>query len=107
VPDLDWIRHHILLFVVLTTESTTFWSQWGHLGQLLFFLTGSPPSIASFVAFFVTLPYAGMLLDAIPASEPAEAAASNCRLVKSLVSIFQPLSFAVTSKHDISPKITL
>jgi hypothetical protein len=53
VPDLDCILHHILLLVVFTIESTTFLSQYGHLGQRLFFLTGSPPRIASLLAFFV------------------------------------------------------
>jgi hypothetical protein len=95
----------------------TFSSQYGQLGQLLFFLTGSPPRIASLPAFLVTPhqllgrecikpeisvidavcrtigagPFAGVLLDATAAREPADAAAINCRLVKSF--LFTSISF--------------
>ncbi len=51
VPEVDWILHHIPLFVVFKTEFSTFLSQYGHLGQDLLVLTGLPPRIASLPAF--------------------------------------------------------
>jgi hypothetical protein len=50
VPDVDWILHQILLFVVLTIELMTSSSQYGQSGQGLFCLTGAPPRIASLPA---------------------------------------------------------
>ena len=81
------------LLAVLSSVSISFSSQQqlGQSGQGLFFvLTGSPPRIASWLAFFARFPYAGMVLDAAAAREPAEAAAMNRRLVKSPLVIFRP-----------------
>ena len=48
-----------------------------------------------------------MVLEATPISEPADAAAMNCLLVKLFLAIFKILSFGVISKHDIKLKISL
>jgi hypothetical protein len=94
IPDADCILHHILLFVVLRIESMTLSSQYGQSGQLSFFLTGSPPKIASLLALLAIFAYAGIVLEATAARDPADAAAMNCRLVKSLLPISAPFHLA-------------
>jgi hypothetical protein len=71
----------------------TFSSQYGQSGQLLFFLTGSPPRIASLLAFLAMFPQAGIVLEATAARDPADAAVMNCRLVKSFVFISRTFHF--------------
>jgi hypothetical protein len=82
----------------------TFSSQYGQSGQLLFFLTGSPPRIASLPAFLLILLYAGTLRD-IAAIVPTDAVARSCRLVKLLLFILFP--FTLSSQCGLSVPIYL
>jgi hypothetical protein len=53
------------------------------------------------------LAWAPIVPEATAARELADAAAMNCRLVKSLLSIVLTLQFGVFSEHDIRLKVPL